>query len=180
MIYKEETNAMKKTIALFLALFLAATASPLLAEEAVKGGAAPAETAAAAPAGEAAAHEWLEDYEAAKKIAAEKKIPILIDFSGSDWCGWCVKLEQEVFSQDAFKAYAKDNLVLVLADFPQAKPQDEKVKEQNTKLQEAFKIQGYPTVVLVDAEGKELARTGYKKGGPEAYVAHLKELLAAK
>lgn len=176
---KEATHPMRKLFALLIAaLFLATSALPLLAEEPAAE-AAPVEGEAAAPAA-AEAHDWLEDFEAAKKIAAEKKIPILIDFSGSDWCGWCVKLDQEVFSQEAFKAYAKENLVLMLADFPNAKPQDAAVKEQNAKLQEKFKIQGYPTIVLVGAEGEEIARTGYRKGGPEAYVEHLKELLAKK
>ena len=168
---------MKKTLALMLAvLAFAAFAAPCLAEEAK-----PAEVAAVpAPEAKPAEGGWLTDFEAAKKVAAEKKLPILIDFSGSDWCGWCIKLDKEVFSQEAFQTYAKENLVLMMCDFPQAKPQSEEEKAQNKKLQEQFGIEGYPTVVLVDAEGKEIARTGYQKGGAEAYVTHLKELLANK
>lgn len=120
---------------------------------------------------------WLTDFEAAKKQAAEKNLPILADFSGSDWCGWCIKLDKEVFSQDAFKAYAKDNVVLFLADFPNRTPQPEEVKKQNNDLQQKYGIRGFPTVLLLDAEGKVLERTGYQAGGAEKYVEHIKDLL---
>ena len=120
---------------------------------------------------------WLIDFEKAKEEAAERNVPILIDFSGSDWCGWCIKLDNEVFSQSEFKAYAKDNLVLFLADFPNSKPQSAEVKSQNEKLSKKYGAQYFPTVILVDAEGKELERTGYKPGGAAAYVEHLKSLL---
>ncbi|MBA4386523.1 MAG: thioredoxin family protein [Verrucomicrobia bacterium] len=127
----------------------------------------------------AAAEGWLTDFELAKKVALEKKIPILVDFSGSDWCGWCKKLDREVFSQDAFKKYAKDGLVLFLADFPSMKEQSEKEKTQNKGLAEKYGIEGFPTVLIVSADGKELARTGYQPGGADAYVEHIKSLLKA-
>ncbi len=122
---------------------------------------------------------WLTDFKAATAIAKEKKLPILVDFSGSDWCGWCIKLEKEVFSKKEFKEYAAKNLVLVLADFPQAKKQTDEVKKQNQALQAKYKneIEGYPTVLLLDADGKVIAKTGYQPGGPEKYVKHLKKLL---
>jgi len=126
------------------------------------------------------AAEWLTDFEAAKKAAAEKKVPILADFAGSDWCGWCIKLDGEVFTRKEFKEYANDNLVLFLADFPQRKEQPEQVKRQNKGLADKYGIRGFPTVLLLDAKGKVLARTGYVRGGPEKYVAHIKELLAGK
>ena len=128
----------------------------------------------------AADDSWLTDFEKAKKIATEKQIPILIDFTGSDWCGWCIKLDKEVFSQKAFKDYAKDNLVLFMADFPRAKTQSDELKKQNRELMTKFGIRGYPTIVLVNAKGEELARTGYRRGGPEAYVSHLKDILKPK
>ena len=120
---------------------------------------------------------WLTDFEQAKKIAAKKKLPILMDFSGSDWCIWCKRLNAEVLQKEEFKKYAKDNLVLFLADFPMRKKQGQAEKAQNRKLQQVYGVRGFPTVLLVDATGKELARTGYQKGGPELYVAHLKKLL---
>ncbi|MDO9541575.1 MAG: thioredoxin family protein [Kiritimatiellia bacterium] len=123
------------------------------------------------------ANTWLTDFEAAKKTAAEKKLPILADFSGSDWCGWCIKLDKEVFSQKEFKEFAKDNLILFLADFPRKKQQSDKIKKQNDGLSKKYAIEGFPTVLLMDAEGKVFARTGYERGGAAAYVAHLKKIL---
>jgi protein disulfide-isomerase len=127
---------------------------------------------------EAEAHAgWVTDFEAAKKEAAERNVPILADFSGSDWCGWCIKLDGEVFSREEFRKYAKDNLVLFLADFPAAKPQSEELKKQNKELAEKYGVRGFPTVLLLDAKGEVLARTGYRRGGAEAYVEYLKEML---
>jgi protein disulfide-isomerase len=130
---------------------------------------------AAAVAGESG---WLHDYEAAKKQAKAEDKPIFINFTGTDWCGWCIKLEKEVFSKKEFQEYAKDHLVLVEVDFPRKKEQSAELKAQNKKLDKQFKIEGYPTLFLLDAEGKKLSGdVGYRKGGPAAYVEHLKELL---
>ena len=121
---------------------------------------------------------WVTDFEAAKKEAAERNVPILADFSGSDWCGWCMKLDGEVFSREEFRKYAKDNLVLFLADFPQGKAQSDELKKQNQELAAKYGVRGFPTVLLLNAKGEVLARTGYRRGGAEAYVKHLKEALA--
>ncbi len=126
-----------------------------------------------------ASEGWMTDFEKAKEIAKEKNLPILIDFSGSDWCGWCVKLDKEVFSQKVFKEYAKDNLVMVLADFPRDKSnQSAELQKQNEKLSKEFGVRGFPTVYLLNSAGKPVAKTGYEPGGPEAYIAHIKKLLA--
>ena len=103
---------------------------------------------------------------------------ILADFSGSDWCGWCIKLDKEVFSKKPFQEYAKKNVVLFLADFPSRKELPAKVKEQNEKLAKQYGVRGFPTVLLLDATGKILGRTGYQRGGPEAYVEHVQKLIA--
>lgn len=126
-----------------------------------------------------AAEGWLTDFEKAKDQAKAENKYMLIDFSGSDWCGWCIKLDREVFSQDAFKAYADENLVLMLADFPARKPQSAEVQAQNQKLADQYGIQGYPTVILLSPEGKMAGRTGYQPGGAEAYVQHIKGLVKA-
>ena len=127
-----------------------------------------------------ASEGWLTDFVKARKIAATKNVPILVDFSGSDWCGWCIKLDGEVFSKKAFKEYAEKNVVLFLADFPNGKKQTAKVAAQNEALSSKYGVRGFPTVLLLDAEGGVLARTGYRPGGPEAYVEHLKGLLKEK
>ena len=125
-----------------------------------------------------AASGWEDDFEAAKVTAAKEKKPILLDFTGSDWCGWCIKLDKEVFSKKEFKDYAKENLILVTLDFPHEAHQSKKLKEQNEALSKKYNVEGFPTIILVDAEGKKLAETGYQEGGPAKYVEHLKELLA--
>jgi protein disulfide-isomerase len=119
---------------------------------------------------------WLTDFDEALRVAAVKKLPVLVDFTGSDWCGWCIRLDKEVFSQEAFKAYARENLVLVKLDFPR-KPLPREQAARNQALADKYKIVGFPTIVLVDAEGRELSRTSYKPGGADAYVKHLKALL---
>jgi len=123
---------------------------------------------------------WKTDFEkASAKAKAEGKY-ILIDFSGSDWCGWCVKLDKEVFSKKAFRAYADENLVLMLADFPRNKSnQSEAVQKQNKALAEKFGVQGFPTVYILDPNGTPIDKTGYQDGGPEAYVAYIKKAIAA-
>jgi len=124
---------------------------------------------------------WSSDFDAAKKQAAEGKKSMLIDFTGSDWCGWCIKLNKEVFVHDEFKTGVKDKFVLVELDYPRDKSKlTEATIAQNEELKDKYEIRGFPTILLADEEGKPFARTGYQAGGPEAYVAHLDELLAIR
>ena len=120
----------------------------------------------------------MHDFEAAKAKAVKEGKPIFINFTGTDWCGWCIKLEKEVFTKKAFQDYAKENLVLVEVDFPKKKEQTAELKAQNKKLDKEYGVEGYPTLYLLDATGKKLTvDIGYREGGPEAYVEHLKSLL---
>jgi len=120
---------------------------------------------------------WLTDFEKAKTEAAALDQPIFAFFTGSDWCGWCVKLKGEVLDTKGFMNFANDNLVLFEADFPQRKKLSAAVKKQNAELAAKYGVRGYPSVYLLDATGKVLAQTGYQKGGDKAYVEHLQELL---
>jgi protein disulfide-isomerase len=120
---------------------------------------------------------WLTDFDQAKTVAQAHKVPILINFTGSDWCIWCKRLSSEVFEQKAFNDYAKKNLVLLKIDFPRSIKQTETEKRKNHDLAQQFNIEGYPTIILTDASGKEINRLGYEPGGPVKYVNHLKELL---
>ncbi|RYG18581.1 thioredoxin family protein, partial [bacterium] len=105
----------------------------------------------------------------------------LMDFTGSDWCGWCIKLNDEVFKHDEFKTGVKDKFVLVELDYPRDKSKlSEETQKQNEELQGKYSIQGFPTILLCDADGKPFAKTGYQAGGAEKYVAHLDELRAKK
>jgi len=124
---------------------------------------------------------WSSDFEAAKKLAAESKKDLLLDFTGSDWCGWCIKLDKEVFSQDPFKEGVKDKFVLVEVDFPKDTSKlSEATQTQNKELGEKYAVQGYPSIILCDAEGRPYAATGYKEGGPKKYVEQLNELRGNK
>lgn len=124
---------------------------------------------------------WTSDFEAAKKQAATSNKSLLIDFTGSDWCGWCIKLNEEVFQKDLFKEGVKDKFVLVEIDFPQDKSKmSEATIKQNEQLSEKYAVQGFPTILLADAEGRPFASTGYEPGGPESYVKHLDSLLEKK
>ena len=125
-----------------------------------------------------AAEDWLTDFEQAKAEAESGNVPILANFTGSDWCPPCMLLDQEVFSTEAFKTFAAEHFVLFKADFPRNKPQPDAVKEQNRQLAETYGIPGFPTILLLNAEGEEVGRTGYRPGGAEAYIEHLKELMA--
>lgn len=129
----------------------------------------------------AAGDLWVTDFEKAKQTAAAEGKDLLIDFTGSDWCGWCIKLRKEVFDLDAFKTAGPKNFVLVELDFPQNKSKlTKETQEQNAKLQTQFGIQGFPSIVLADAQGRPYAQTGYQAGGPDKYLPHLDELRAVK
>jgi protein disulfide-isomerase len=138
---------------------------------------APVVTTAKAAASEAS-EGWMSDWEAAKAKAKAENKPILINFTGTDWCGWCIKIEKEVFSQKAFKDYAEKNLVLMEVDFPKKKEQSAELKKQNKALDKEFGIEGYPTIYLIDTAGEKISDDiGYREGGPEAYAQHLQQLI---
>ncbi len=126
----------------------------------------------------AAGDAWKTNLDEAKKIAEKENKVILMDFSGSDWCGWCIKLEKEVFATQAFKDFAKENLVLMLVDFPRRKQIDPATKTANGSLAKKYNVEGFPTVILMDSKGNVIAQTGYRAGGAQAYISHLKELMA--
>ena len=127
-----------------------------------------------------AAEGWVTNFEEAKAAAAKDSKDLLIDFTGSDWCGWCIKLQKEVFTLDAFKQESPKHFVMLELDFPQKKELPKELKEQNAKLQETYAIEGFPTILLTDAKGRPYAKTGYMPGGPEAYNKHLTELRAVR
>lgn len=128
----------------------------------------------------AADSPWTDNFEQAKKTAAAENKDLLLDFTGSDWCGWCMKLKSEVFETQAFKEAALKSFVLVEIDFPQKKKLSPEIEQQNKTLNEQFGIKGYPSIVLTDASGKPYAQTGYREGGPQEYLKHLEELRANK
>ncbi|MHC4809567.1 MAG: thioredoxin family protein [Planctomycetota bacterium] len=135
--------------------------------------AASAGTAVAQPAG-----TWIEDdMDRAMQLAASSNRYLLIDFTGSDWCGWCIRLDREVFDQAHFRQNAPRDFVLVKLDFPPASSQTEEVKRKNRQWQQRLGVRGFPTIFLADAQGRPFARTGYRQGGAVPYVDHLREFV---
>jgi protein disulfide-isomerase len=106
--------------------------------------------------------------------------PVLVNFTGSDWCTWCHKLEGEVFATKDFKTWASKNVILLELDFPQAKKLPDALKKQNDDLSKKYKVEGFPTILFLDASGKELGRSGYMKGGPKAWLKNAEKFTAKK
>ncbi len=122
----------------------------------------------------AAQAEWLTDLPTALTKAKAENKKVLLDFTGSDWCGWCIKFNKDVLSKPEFLEYAAKSLLLVEVDFPQKKQLPPKLKKANESLQTKYNVQGFPTFVVVNSQGKEVGRqVGYSEGGPKAFIAKL-------
>ena len=119
---------------------------------------------------------WTTDYKAALAQAKAQNRHVFLFFTGSDWCSWCKRLNREILSTDEFKEYAGKKLILVELDFPRGKPQSNEVKEQNAKLADRFKIEGYPTVIVLNSSGKKVGELGYQEGGPSPFVEALSKM----
>ena len=120
--------------------------------------------------------QWVTDLPKAQAQAKTDHKLVMMDFTGSDWCGWCIKLHREVFSKPEFAEYAKNNLVLVEVDFPRGKKQTEELKKANQALQEKYKIEGYPTIIILNGEGKQVGQLGYQPGGPKPFIDELEKM----
>jgi thioredoxin-related protein len=126
----------------------------------------------------ASGKQWFTDLEEGLKEAKRLNKPLLADFSGSDWCGWCIRLDKEVFQQKEFLQWAKKNVVLAVADFPRdtSKITSEQL-QKNRAYAQMLGVQGYPTVFLISPKGVAFARTGYQAGGPGEYIKMLEKAL---
>ncbi len=124
----------------------------------------------------AADAQWLTSVPEATARAKKENKLILLDFTGSDWCGWCKKLDAETFSKSEFTDYARKNLVLVEVDFPSQKQQSAELKAANMALQKKYNVNGYPTLVVLKPDGTVVwNQEGYLAGGPAAMIARLEE-----
>ena len=121
--------------------------------------------------------QWYTDLATAQEVARRENKNLMLDFTGSDWCGWCIKLHDEVFSQPEFVQFARANLVLVEVDFPRHKSLSVGQREANEGLAEKYHIQGFPTCILLDTNGRVLGQTGYTPGGPAAFDASVAAIL---
>lgn len=131
-------------------------------------------------AADTASGAWMTDFKAAQAKAEAEGKDLFIDFTGSDWCHWCIKLDEEVLSQDEFMSEAQKNFVFVLLDFPNKTQLDAATKAQNEELKNRYGIQGFPTILLTDDAGVVYGKTGYQKGGPAAYLKHMEGFRTAK
>ena len=95
---------------------------------------------------------WLADVNKAYELSQATHKPIFAFFTGSDWCGWCHKLQREVFNKPAFVAWANSNVVLLELDFPRGKKLPEAIVQQNQSLQQFFQVQGYPTIWMFNLD----------------------------
>lgn len=120
---------------------------------------------------------WETNLETALQRAKQENKAVLVDFTGSDWCIWCQRLSNEVFSKSEFEKFADENLILVKVDFPRNIEQSADTKMYNNQLAQRFGIEGFPTVLLFNSQGQLVLRTGYQEGGPVAYVNSLKSYL---
>jgi thioredoxin-related protein len=128
----------------------------------------------------AAKDAWPSDFKAALAQAHAEHKPVLLHFTGSDWCPACQELDRAVISTTAFRDYAAKNLVFVEVDMPHEKFQPAAVVKQNNDLCQEFEIQGFPTVILLNSTGKNLGElVGYSGESPKAYIAELEKFMKA-
>ena len=129
---------------------------------------------------------WYTDLNEASKISAKTNKPLMLFFTGSDWCGWCVRLQKEVFLTDDFKKWAVDNVILVDVDFPKDKSnQSVALQNQNNLLARQYEVRGYATVWFVETTINEtqayeyvrLGQSGYMAGGPSIWTENAKGFL---
>ncbi|HTO03832.1 MAG TPA: thioredoxin family protein [Opitutus sp.] len=135
---------------------------------------APADEPAANSGGRFRPAVWTTNYDDALKQAKEENRHVFVFFTGSDWCGWCHRLRDEVLATPEFQTYAREKLILVELDFPRKKSQPAQLKEQNSKLAGKFGIRGYPTVVILNSRGKQIDSLGYQPGGPGPFIERLR------
>jgi thioredoxin-related protein len=132
--------------------------------------------------------KWHTNINEAISLSSKQNKPMMLFFTGSDWCGWCIRLQKEVLLTAEFKKWAKSNVVLVELDYPRRTPQLPEIQKQNAELQQVFGIQGFPTVfftsVTKEKDGKvnfkALGKTGYVAGGPQAWLAEANGFLNVK
>jgi protein disulfide-isomerase len=114
---------------------------------------------------------WHTDLNKAVNISISENKPMMLFFTGSDWCGWCIRLKKEVFNYPEFEEWTKDNVVLVELDFPRRKTIDPKILNQNRELARIFGVSGYPTVWFVNPQKLDTNKLNFIKLGKLGYLA---------
>ena len=124
--------------------------------------------------------QWHTDFDKALQIAQSLDRPVLINFTGSDWCSWCVKIKEDIFNSDTFENWARERVILVELDFPQRKPQMPAVKRRNQEIAARFNVRGYPTVLLLSPTGEVLGPKLAYKDSPADWIASAEQILSQK
>ena len=132
--------------------------------------------------------EWHTDVNKAINMSVQSGKPLLFFFTGSDWCGWCKRLQKEVFFKSEFAIWANNNVVLVELDFPRKTKLSDELQKQNRELQQMFGVRGYPTIWFINPEKQEeskinfakLGSQGYVAGGPSAWIAGANKIINPK
>lgn len=130
-------------------------------------------SAAAASSYRSGGIQWLSNYDEAAKIAQQQQLPLFLFFTGSDWCTWCTRLENEVFDTPEFQSRAGNKFVFVSLDFPMHHQLEPRIASQNQQLKAKYGVSGFPSIVIVDAQGHKIGVSGYRPGGPNRYVDEL-------
>lgn len=121
---------------------------------------------------------WTNDFKKSSALARSENKYMLLNFTGTDWCSWCIKLQREVFSKNNFKKFANKSLVCVEIDFPKKTKQTEAIKKQNRKLKERYWVNAYPTIIILTPDGKLIGKIiGYRGGGSGKYIEQLVEII---
>ena len=120
---------------------------------------------------------WLTNYDEALAKAQRENKPLLVNFTGSDWCPPCIMLDRQTFSQAEFADYAAKNLVLVKVDFPRRTPLPETQQAANEALARQFGIRGFPTILVMTPEGREQGRLGFMYGGPSQFIGKIEAVI---
>lgn len=132
--------------------------------------------------------KWYTDLSVATDLAIKENKPMFLFFTGSDWCGWCIRLQNEVFKTSEFIKWASNNVILVELDFPRKNEQTDAVKMQNAQLQQQLQVRGYPTVWFVSATKtadakvnlNALGSSGYLAGGPQVWLENANQIIKKK
>lgn len=128
----------------------------------------------------AASIQWLTDFDEATRRARAEQKPLFILFEGSDWCPWCMRLENEVLQDPTFSQNLQEKFIFVNLDFPRRKPQPPELAKQNQQLKQQYSVKGFPTVLILDPQQKQIGTTGYRSGGAKAYVDHINDMIESR
>lgn len=132
---------------------------------------------------------WLVDFEKAHERSVKEGKPIMANFTGSDWCGWCIRLKKEVFETKEFKKWAEKNVILLELDYPRKMQLPMQIQEQNKGLAQAFQVSGFPTIWVFNVDHNSetnensiapIAKSGYVRGGPDAWISDMQNKMAGQ